>query len=164
MPEAPRLFIDADACPVRDEAGRVAARLGVRMVVVSNGGIRPVEAPLIETVYVGPGPDEADRWIAGRVAPGDVVVTADLPLAAACVARGARVVKPGGEVLEARNIGPALALRDLAADLRAADPFRQGGGRPFGAADRSRFLNALDRVLGQAVREAAGRDSGASPA
>jgi uncharacterized protein YaiI (UPF0178 family) len=142
-----RLFIDADACPVKAEAERVAVRLGVRMVVVSNGGIRPSAHPLVESVFVPDGPDEADRWIADRAGPGDVVVTADIPLAARCIAGGARVVKHNGEVLTAANIGMVLAARDLAADLRAADPFRQGGGRPFAKADRSRFLDALDRAL-----------------
>jgi uncharacterized protein len=142
-----RLFIDADACPVKAEAERVAVRLGVRMVVVSNGGIRPSPHPLVESVFVPDGPDEADKWIADRAGPRDVVVTGDIPLAARCIAGGARVVKHNGEVLNAANIGMVLASRDLAADLRAADPFRQGGGRPFAKADRSRFLDALDRAL-----------------
>ena len=142
-----RLFIDADACPVKAEAERVALRLGVRMFVVSNGGIRPSAHPLVESVFVPDGPDEADKWIADRAGPRDVVVTGDIPLAARCIAGGARVVKHTGEVLNAGNIGMVLASRDLAADLRAADPFRQGGGRPFAKADRSRFLDALDRAL-----------------
>ncbi len=142
-----RLFIDADACPVKAEAERVALRHGVRMFVVSNGGIRPSVHPLVESVFVPDGPDEADKWIADRAGPTDVVVTGDIPLAARCIAGGARVVKHNGEVLNAANIGMVLASRDLAADLRAADPFRQGGGRPFAKADRSRFLDALDRAL-----------------
>lgn len=150
MPDT-RLFIDADACPVKAEAERVALRLGVRMLVVSNGGIRPSAHPLVESVFVTEGPDEADKWIATRAGPGDVVVTADIPLAAKCVAAGARVVKHSGEVLDTRNIGQVLATRDLMADLRAADPFRQGGGRPFSRADRSRFLDTLDRVLRAAM-------------
>jgi uncharacterized protein YaiI (UPF0178 family) len=142
-----RLFIDADACPVKAEAERVALRHGVRMLVVSNGGIRPRPHPLIESVFVPDGPDVADKWIAERAGPGDVVVTADMPLAAKCVAQGARVVKHDGEELTPRNIGERLATRDLMSDLRSADPFRQGGGRAFSAADRSRFLDRLDRVL-----------------
>lgn len=142
-----RLFIDADACPVKAEAERVALRLGVRMFVVSNGGIRPSAHPLVDSVFVAEGPDAADKWIAERAGPADVVVTADIPLAARCIANGARVVKHNGEVLTAANIGMVLASRDLAADLRAADPFRAGGGRPFSKADRSRFLDTLDRVL-----------------
>ncbi|WP_135447492.1 YaiI/YqxD family protein [Tabrizicola caldifontis] len=146
-----RLLIDADACPVKAEAERVATRLGVRMVLVSNGGIRPSANPLVESVHVAQGPDEADKWIAGACGPGDVVVTADIPLAAKCVAAGARVLRPNGEELTARNIGIVLATRDLMADLRSADPFRQGGGALFSRADRSRFLETLDRLLRAAL-------------
>jgi uncharacterized protein YaiI (UPF0178 family) len=142
-----RLFIDADACPVKAEAERVATRLGVRMLMVSNGGIRPSANPLVQSVFVANGPDEADKWIAERAGPGDVVVTGDIPLAAKCVEKGARVVKHNGEVLHGTNIGMALATRDLMQDLRSADPFRQGGGRPFSKADRSRFLDVLEREV-----------------
>ncbi len=141
------LYIDADACPVKDEAERVATRLRVRMVLVSNGGIRPSANPLVESVFVAQGPDEADKWIAENAGHGDVVVTGDIPLAARCVEAGARVLKHNGEELTRANIGMVLATRDLMADLRAADPFRQGGGKPFAKADRSRFLDVLDRVL-----------------
>lgn len=141
------LYIDADACPVKEEAERVATRLRVRMVLVSNGGIRPSANPLVESVFVAQGPDEADKWIAEHAGPGDVVVTGDIPLAARCVQGGARVLKHNGEELTRANIGMVLATRDLMADLRAADPFRQGGGKLFGKADRSRFLDVLDRML-----------------
>jgi uncharacterized protein YaiI (UPF0178 family) len=141
------LYIDADACPVKAEAERVATRIGIRMVLVSNGGIRPSANPLVDSVYVGAGLDEADRWIADHAGPGDVVVTSDIPLAARVIEGGAAVVKPDGEELSARNIGTILATRDLMADLRSADPFHQGGGRSFSRADRSRFLDMLDRVL-----------------
>lgn len=145
------IYIDADACPVKDEAERVATRHRVRMVLVSNGGIRPSQNPLVESVYVTPGPDEADKWIAAHAGPGDVVVTGDIPLAAKCVASGARVVKHNGEVLHGANVGTALASRDLMADLRAADPFRQGGGKMFSKADRSRFADVLDREVRAAL-------------
>ena len=148
------IFIDADACPVKAEAERVATRLGVRMVLVSNGGIRPSQNPLVESVFVAAGPDEADKWIAESCGPGDVVVTGDIPLAARCIASGARVVKHNGDELHDRNIGNVLATRDLMQDLRAADPFRQGGGKLYSKADRSRFLEVLDRVLRQAARPA----------
>lgn len=143
----PRVYIDADACPVKEEAERVATRHGVAMIVVSNGGIRPSANPLVESVFVTEGPDEADKWIAERAGRGDVVVTGDIPLAARVIAAGAVVVKHNGEVLNGRNIGNALATRDLMQDLRSADPFRQGGGRPFSKADRSRFLEVLEREL-----------------
>lgn len=141
------VFVDADACPVRAEAEAVAGRHGRRLVLVTNGGLRPSANPGVEVVYVAEGPDAADLWIAERAGAGDVVVTADLPLAARCVAAGARVLRHDGSVFTEANIGERLAMRDLMADLRAADPWKQGGGRPFSAADRSRFRDALDRAL-----------------
>lgn len=144
------IYVDADACPVKAEVERVGTRHGLRMAMVSNGGIRPSANPQVETVIVPEGPDEADKWIAERAGPGDIEVTADIPLAARCVAGGAQVLKPDGEVLGADNIGTILAMRDLMADLRAADPFLQGRGRAFGKADRSRFLDALERAARRA--------------
>jgi uncharacterized protein YaiI (UPF0178 family) len=149
------IWVDADACPVKEEAERVATRLGVPVAFVSNGGLRPSQNPLVRMVYVAEGPDEADKHIAERAGRGDVVITNDIPLAAKCVAAGARVLRPDGEALTPANIGNVLATRDLMADLRAADPFRQGGGRAFSRADRSHFLEALDRAV-----RAAGRDNG----
>ena len=150
-----RLFIDADACPVKAEAERVATRLQVRMILVSNGGIRPSANPLVESVFVADGPDEADKWIAAEARGGDVVVTGDIPLAARCVAAGARVIKHNGEELTAANIGMVLATRDLMTDLRSANPLHQGGGgRMFSKTDRSRFLDVLDRVLRAAMSQA----------
>ncbi len=146
------LFIDADACPVKEEAERVATRHKVPMKVVSNGGLRPSRNPLVEHVIVPEGPDVADMWIADRCGAGDVVVTGDISLAAKCVAAGARVLKHNGEALTQANVGQALATRDLMADLRAADPFRQGGGRGFTKADRSRFLDALEREMRAALK------------
>ena len=147
------IYIDADPCPVKTEAEKVATRHKVRVVLVSNGGIRPSANPLVESIFVSDGPDVADMWIAERAGPGDVVVTGDIPLAAKCVAAGAKVLKHNGEELHARNIGQVLATRDLMQDLRSADPFRQGGGKPFSKADRSRFLDGLERVVQAARRE-----------
>ncbi|HCP81393.1 MAG TPA: YaiI/YqxD family protein [Octadecabacter sp.] len=141
------IYIDADACPVKAEVEKVGTRHGVRMFVVSNGGLRPSQNPLVETVIVPDGPDVADMWIADRAVTGDVVITGDIPLAAKCVEAGARVLKHNGEALTQANIGNILATRDLMADIRAADPFRQGGGKAFSKADRSRFLDALEREL-----------------
>ena len=146
------VYVDADACPVKAEAERVATRHRVPLVLVSNGGLRPSENPLVEVVTVPEGPDAADLWIAERAGPGDVVVTADMPLAARCVEAGAQVLKPDGAALTEAKVREALAMRDLMTDLRAADPFRQGGGRSFGKADRSRFLDALERALRAARR------------
>jgi len=123
------LFIDADACPVKSEAERVATRHGVPMKVVSNGGLRPSQNPLVETVIVPDGPDVADMWIAERAGPGDVVVTGDIPLAARCIENGAQVLKHNGEALTGANIGNVLASKG------------------FTKADRSRFLDGLERAL-----------------
>ena len=146
------LYIDADACPVKAEAERVATRHKVHMYVVSNGGLRPSPNPLVEHVIVAEGPDVADMWIADRAGSDDVVVTSDIPLAAKCVEAGAQVIKHNGEMLTAANIGNVLATRDLMTDLRAADPFRQGGGKGFTKADRSRFLDGLERALRKAAQ------------
>ncbi|MEM9351132.1 MAG: YaiI/YqxD family protein [Pseudomonadota bacterium] len=146
------IYVDADACPVKAEVERVATRHRLSVAMVSNGGIRPSPNPLIEMVVVPDGLDEADKWIADRAGSGDVVVTADIPLAARAVDAGALVIKPNGEALTAANVKQALATRDLMTDLRAADPFRQGGARPFSKADRSRFLDTLERLVRQAAR------------
>jgi uncharacterized protein YaiI (UPF0178 family) len=146
------IYIDADACPVKAEAEKVATRHAIRMVLVSNGGIRPSPNPLVDSVFVADGPDEADKWIADNARAGDVVITGDIPLAARCVENGALVLKHNGEELHSRNIGQVLATRDLMQDLRSADPFRQGGGKPFSKADRSRFLDALERLVQAAKR------------
>ncbi len=152
------ILVDADACPVKAEIEAVATRSGTHVKMVSNGGIRPSQNPLVENVYVDQGADAADIWIAENAGPGDVVVTNDMPLAARAVEAGAEVIKPNGDILTATNIGQALAMRDLMTDLRAADPFRQGGGRPFSKSDRARFRDGLDRVLRRAAQSASRSD------
>ncbi|WP_372570958.1 YaiI/YqxD family protein [Ruegeria jejuensis] len=147
------LYIDGDACPVKAEAERVATRHKLAMVLVSNGGLRPSQNPLVQTVVVDQGADEADKWIAERCGPGDIVITSDIPLAAKCVEAGARCLRPNGEAFTAANIGQQLAMRDLMADLRAANPLgMQGGGKAFTKADRSRFLDVLEREVRAATR------------
>jgi len=141
------IYVDADACPVKAEIERVATRHRTKMFLVSNGGLRMSQNPLVEVVIVSAGPDEADMWIAERCGPLDVVVTGDIPLAAKCVEAGAQVLKHNGERLTEANVREALAMRDLMTDLRAADPFRQGGGKGFSKADRSRFLGVLETTL-----------------
>ncbi|MDH3665814.1 MAG: YaiI/YqxD family protein [Paracoccaceae bacterium] len=142
------VYVDADACPVRDEAVRVAERHGLQVYMVSDGGIRPSAHPLVEIVIVAEGPDAADGWIAERIGPGDICVTADIPLASRCLEAGARAIRPDGEAFTQSNIGHALAMRDLMADLRSANPLGVGGGgRPFTRADRSRFLDGLERMI-----------------
>ncbi|WP_170391506.1 YaiI/YqxD family protein [Ruegeria arenilitoris] len=147
------LYVDGDACPVKVEAERVATRHKVPMVVVANGGLRPSANPLVQIVTVAQGADEADKWIAERCGSGDIVITSDIPLAAKCVEAGARVLRSNGEAFTAANIGQQLAMRDLMADLRAANPLGAGGGgKPFSKADRSRFLDALEREMRAALR------------
>ena len=148
------IYVDADACPVKAEVERVATRHGVKVFVVSNGGIRPSQNPLVETVVVPDGPDVADMWIADRAKAGDVVITADIPLAAKCIEGGAQVLKHDGERFTQANMGQILAMRDLMADLRAANPLNQGGGggKGFTKSDRSRFLSALETELRKAAK------------
>ncbi|MGY3438817.1 MULTISPECIES: YaiI/YqxD family protein [unclassified Marinovum] len=147
------VFIDADACPVKAEAEKVATRHKMQMYLVSNGGLRMSQNPFVEVVIVPDGPDVADMWIADRAGPGDVVVTGDIPLAAKCVEAGAQVLRHTGDAFTQANIGQQLAMRDLMTDLRAADPFRQGGGKAFSKADRSRFLDGLERAIRAAARQ-----------
>ncbi len=141
------IYVDADACPVKAEIEVVATRRKVPVKMVSNGGIRPSPNPLIESIFVAEGPDEADKWIAANATDGDVVVTNDIPLAARCIEADAKVLRPNGEPLTSKNIGNVLATRDLMTNLRAADPFRQGSGKGFTKNDRSRFLDSLERAL-----------------
>ena len=145
-------YVDADACPVKSEVERVATRLGIAVVLVCNGGIRPPANPLVSLRIVAEGPDMADKWIAEECGPGDVVITSDLPLADRCLKAGAHVVQHDGQILDIANIGGRLATRDLMQDIRAADPFHQGGGRAFSKADRSRFLQSLDRLARLALK------------
>jgi uncharacterized protein YaiI (UPF0178 family) len=149
-----RILVDADACPVKDEVARVAGRTGAEAVLVAASWMRVPGAPGVRLEVVARGFDAVDDWIAAEAGPGDVVVTADIPLAARCVGRGARVITPAGHVFTPANVGEALATRDLLAGMRAAG-LESGGPPPFAAADRSRFLQALDRML-HAGRHAAG--------
>jgi uncharacterized protein YaiI (UPF0178 family) len=148
------IFIDADACPVREEVYRVAARLRLAVFVVSNGSrpIRPAGGPDIHMVLVGAGADAADDWIADRIAAHDVCVTADIPLAARCLAKGARALAHNGKRWTGDNIGSALAGREVSRHLRELG-VGGGGQAPFSRADRSRFLVALDTEAQAALRE-----------
>lgn len=140
------IFLDADACPVKEEALRVAERHSLTVHVVSNAWMRLPPSPLINRVVVPEGPDVADDWIAERAAPGDVVVTADIPLAARALERGAKVVNHNGKPFTDDAIGMALAMRDLMSHLR--DTGEVSGYNPsFNKQDRSRFLQALETAL-----------------
>lgn len=143
------LYIDADACPVKDEAYEIALRHGASVKVVANSFLRVPADPRIERVIVPGGLDVADDWIAERAGPGDVVVTADVPLADRCVKAGATALSPTGKIFDATSIGMALAVRDLMSDLREAGGVT-GGPKPFAPKDRSAFRQALDRLLRRA--------------
>ena len=152
-PRPPEIFIDADACPVKAEAIRVAERHGLKTWMVSDGGVRPSQSPLVEIVIVAPGMDAADDWIAEHVGKGDIALTNDIPLAARCIAKGARVLRFNGEPFDEQSIGATLATRDLMTHLRDTGEITGGGPRPFSKQDRSRFLNALETTVQAAKRE-----------
>ena len=149
------IYIDADACPVRDEVYRVAGRLGLQVFVVGNfpRPIRPPGLPNVELVMVGDAFDAADDWIAEHIAPGDVCITSDIPLASRALKEGGRVVAPNGHVWTAANIGSALAGRELSRHLRELGVATRGPAA-LTKADRSRFLGALDGEVQKALREA----------
>jgi uncharacterized protein YaiI (UPF0178 family) len=156
----PRILVDADACPVKDEATRVADRHGLEVIFVAN---RFIAVPRVEGVrlqVVGDGPDAADDWIVGEVEAHDVVVTADIPLAARSLAKGAAVVGPTGKPFTPASIGAALATRDLMSHLRETGEIT-GGPRPFAARDRSRFLQELEHAANRAKRALAAEAAGA---
>lgn len=140
------IFVDADACPVKDEVYRVAARYGLKTYVVANAFLHVPASPLIERVTVDAGPDVADDWIAERAAPGDVVVTNDIPLADRALKAGAAAIAPNGRPFTADSIGMAIAQRSLMDQLRSTGDIL-GGPKPFERADRSRFLQALDEAI-----------------
>jgi len=147
------IYVDADACPVRDETVRVAARHGVKTYMVSDGGIRPSENSLVELVIVTQGADAADAWIATHIQKADVCITNDIPLAARCLERGALVIKPDGGSFTESGIGMALANRELMRSLRESGKIT-GGPKPFSKSDRSAFLNRLETTLQAAKRQA----------
>jgi uncharacterized protein YaiI (UPF0178 family) len=147
------IYVDADACPVREEVYRVAGRLKVGVYVVSNGSrpIRPPGLPYVEMVMVSEAMDAADDWIAERITAVDICVTADIPLASRCLEKSARVVPPNGRVFTEANIANALAGREVARHLRELG-VGGGGPAPFTKSDRSRFLSALDTAVQAALR------------
>jgi uncharacterized protein YaiI (UPF0178 family) len=145
------LYIDADACPVKDEVYRVAGRYSLAVFVVCNSWIRTPADPKITLVVVDEGPDVADDWIAARAGPGDVVVTGDIPLAHRSLAAGAQALHPAGRPFTSDNIGSALASRAVGEHLRSMGEITSGP-RAFAPADRSRFLQALDAAVVKARR------------
>lgn len=140
------IYVDADACPVKAEIYRVAQRYGVKVFVVSNALIAIPNDPLIERAIVSDGFDAADDWIAERAGPASIVVTADIPLAGRCLARGASVIGSTGKPFTKDSIGMALATRELMSNLRAMGEIT-GGPKPMAGKDKSRFLSALDETI-----------------
>jgi uncharacterized protein len=145
-PHIIEIFVDADACPVKDETYKVAARHGVKTWVVANSWINVPREPLIERMVVAQGPDVADDWIAERARRGAIVITADVPLAARCVKAGADTIAPNGRAFTEQAIGMALATRNLMDQLRSEGQTTRGP-PPFAPKDRSAFLSALDLAL-----------------
>ena len=147
-----RIFIDADACPVKDEVYKVAGRYGLLTYVVSNSFIRIPTSPLIERRIVEAGPDAADDWIAEEALPGDIVITNDIPLADRALKAGAAAIAPNGRPFTVDSIGAALAQRSIMEHIRSTGEIT-GGPRPFAPADRSRFLQALDEAVNREKRK-----------
>jgi uncharacterized protein YaiI (UPF0178 family) len=147
------IFVDADACPVKEEVYRVARRHGLKVHVVANAFIALPTDPLIVRVFVDAGPDVADDWIALHAKAGDIVVTADIPLAHRVLAAGAAAIGPNGRPFTAGSIGMAMASRAVAEHIRSTGGFT-GGPAPFQRSDRSRFLQALDEAVNRELRRA----------
>jgi uncharacterized protein YaiI (UPF0178 family) len=141
-----QVFVDGDACPVKAEVERVAVRHGLAVTIVSNGGLRPSANPLLRHVTVAEGADAADDWITEHIGAGDIAVTADIPLAARCLEKGARVLGPNGKPFTQDGIGMALGMRDLNRHLREATG-SQTHNAGFTKQDRSRFLGALENCV-----------------
>ena len=152
QPAAIRIFVDADACPVKAEVYRVAERYGLKVFVVANSFMNVPREPTIERVIVNDGPDAADHWIAERAGPSDIVITADIPLAARCVKKGASVIGPTGKPFDDNSIGMAVATRDLMTDMRSAGATTRGPA-PLSRQDISRFLSALDLAVTKLKRK-----------
>ena len=143
------IYVDADACPVKPEILKVAARHGLEVTLVANSGLRPSRDPMVTNVIVSGAFDAADDWIAERAGSGDIVVTADVPLAGRCVGNGALVTGPTGRIFDQTNIGMATAMRDLGQHLRETGESK-GYNAAFSSRDRSQFLETLDRLCRRA--------------
>jgi len=161
------IYIDADACPVKQEIYRIAERhalkgVALKVFVVTNSPIAVPRDEMIERVVVGSGMDEADNWIAERARAGDIVITADVPLASRCVKSGAHVIAPNGRVFSEDSIGMTLATRNLMDSLRSSGEIT-GGPKPFAPRDRSSFLAALDQAIVWLKRAGFGQTMGTSP-
>ena len=147
----PTIYVDADGCPVKDETCRVAVRYNLRVYLVANAWMRAPEGGLVELVVVGQGFDEADDWIVERVVAHDIVVTTDIPLAARCIEKHARVLGPKGNIFTEASIGGALANREFLAQMREHG-MMTGGPAPFDQKARSQFLQSLDQLVQASLR------------
>ena len=147
------IFVDGDACPVKAEVERVAMRHGLAVTIVSNGGLRPSANPLLRHVTVAEGADAADDWIAEHIEAMDIAITADIPLAARCLDKGAKVLGPNGKQFTADGIGMALGMRALSQHLRELTAGGQTHHAGFSKQDRSRFLGELENCIAQLKRE-----------
>lgn len=150
------IYVDADACPVKDEVVRVAERHGVGVVMVADGGLRPSRHELVRNHIVTQGSDAADDWIAGNISNRDVCVTSDIPLAKRCLEKGATAIRPDGRVFDGTNIGMAMAMRELGQHLREASG-KQTYNASFTRADRSAFLERLHQLLVAGKQDLKGR-------
>lgn len=146
------IYVDADACPVKDEIVRVASRHNLKTWMVCDGGIRPSPDPMVELIIVTQGADAADDWIAEHISSADVCVTSDIPLAARCLEKAAKAIKPNGDVFTESMIGMALANRELMQGLRETGQIT-GGPAAFSKSDRSNFLNRFETLVQAAIRE-----------
>ena len=146
------IYIDGDACPVKAEVERVASRHGLTVYLVSNGGLRPSSNPLFRHVTVPESADAVDDWIAEHIGANDIAITADIPLAARSLAKGARVLGPSGRLFTQDGIGTALGMRDLQRHLRESTPGGQTYNPSFSNKDRSRFLGTLENEIQAATR------------
>jgi uncharacterized protein len=151
MPYDPQIYVDADACPVKEEIRRVAERHGIVVHLVSNRGFRTSDHPLVKNVLVGDAFDAADNWIVEHLQAGDIVVTGDIQLADRCLKVGAQVLGHAGRPFTVNSIGAALAMRELSSQLRDMGEIK-GGGPAFSQRDRSNFLNALESAMQRARR------------
>ncbi|MGJ0505989.1 MAG: YaiI/YqxD family protein [Methylocystis sp.] len=154
-----RIYIDADACPVKEETYKVAVRYGLQTFVISNSFMQIPASPLITRIVVEAGPDAADDWIADHIVAGDVVVTSDIPLAARALAKEAHAIAPYGRPFTTDSIGLALAQRSLMEHIRSTGE-TTGGPPPFSSGNRSRFLQALDQAIAREKRKRSLTESG----
>ena len=144
-----KIFVDADACPVKKEVERIAIRHNLETYLVSDGGVRPSMNPLMKNIFVNQGVDSADDWIVDNIERGNICVTNDIPLAERCLKRGAFVIKPNGKIYNSDNIGMALAIRKIKVEKREAGELTRGPA-PFNKTDRSKFLNQMEMIVQKA--------------